>query len=126
MIKDSQLQELGIIQKSYPLSREVIDYVTNEDWPAIDQYFLAAEKPGGALFEFLKEVLSFESIEHIIAIRSAPEDEDGIWHDDGSRILGFSLSITKNHEETVGGHLRFRKKGASNSRVLPLDPWEKC
>jgi hypothetical protein len=122
MILDSELQELGIVQKSYLLPQEVLNYVANEDWFALDQYFLAAEKPGGALFEFLKEVLTFESIEHIIAIRSAPEDEDGIWHDDGSRILGFSLSLTKNYAQTVGGHLRFRKKGDPDFQSITTRP----
>lgn len=122
MIKDHELDEKGIIERSFPLNDEIISLLKAENWRELDQYFLSAEKKGGLLFEFLKPMLDFESIEHIIAIRSAPDDEDGIWHDDGSRILGFSLSLTQNHEKTVGGELRFRPKGAQNYLGLTTRP----
>lgn len=111
MIHNTQLDQEGIIELSFPLPSEVLEMLAQEDWLAIDQYFLKAEITGGPLNKFFKEILDFESIEHIIAIRSEPEDEDGIWHDDGSRILGFSLSLTHNHQNVAGGELRFRKKG---------------
>jgi len=47
--------------------------------------------------EFFQSILDFQFCEHIIAIRKAPGDEEGIWHDDGSRSLGFSLSLNLNH-----------------------------
>lgn len=121
MILDSELIENNIIQKTYPLPPEIIEYAQNENWLAIDQYFLEAERPGGALFEFMKTFLTFTSIEHIISIRTTP-DEDGIWHDDGSRILGFTLSLTENPDKIIGGHLRFRKKGDIDFASLPTRP----
>ncbi len=125
MIKDSELEQNGLIERAFPLSEEIIAMVKAEKWRELDQYFLEAEKAGGALFEFLRPMLEFESIEHIIAIRSAPGDEDGIWHDDGSRILGFSLSLTENHTQVKGGELRFRPKGAQNYQNLTTRPMGK-
>lgn len=122
MIKDSELEHAGLVEKSFPLSAEVIELVKAEKWRELDQYFLAAERPGGILFEYLRPLLDFESIEHIIAIRQAPDDEEGIWHDDGSRILGFSLSLTQNHTQVSGGELRFRPKGAQNYLSLTTRP----
>ena len=112
MILDSELERFGLIEREFPLSEEIIQLVKARNWRELDQYFLAIERKGGLLFEFLRPLLDFQSIEHIIAIRKAPDDEDGIWHDDGSRILGFSLSLTVDHEKVVGGELRFRPKGA--------------
>jgi len=44
----------------------------------------------------------------IISIRSSEEypDEDGIWHDDGSRVLAFSLSLTRHPGKPRSGKLR--------------------
>lgn len=122
MIKDQELENNHIIERQFPLNEEIISLLKAENWRELDQYFLKAEKPGGVLFDFLKPLLDFESIEHIIAIRSAPEDEDGIWHDDGSRILGFSLSLTQNHAQTVGGELRFRPKGLPEYHKIATRP----
>ena len=122
MILDSELIEQNIIQRSYPLPLEIIEYVKAENWLAIDQYFLEAERPGGALFQFMKTFLKFTHIEHIISIRTTPDDEDGIWHDDGSRILGFTLSLTSNPDKIIGGHLRFRKKMEHDFLELPIRP----
>lgn len=122
MIKNPELDAKNIIQVTYPLPALLYDLVEKEDWLAIDQFFLKEELPGGILFEFLSTYLDFSSIEHIIAIRSAPEDEDGIWHDDGSRILGFSLSLTKDYQKTVGGCLRFRPKSEKEYQSIKTRP----
>lgn len=122
MIKDLELEKNHIIERSFPLASEVVDLLAKEKWDELDQYFLLAERPGGLLYEFLAPLLDFESIEHIIAIRSAPDDEDGIWHDDGSRILGFSLSLTQNHEGVRGGELRLRPKGEKDYQTFTTRP----
>jgi hypothetical protein len=115
-LKSIELINEHIIERGFPLNSEILEALENKDWKKIDQIFLDAEKPGGFLFHFMQEFLDFETIEHIIAIRSAPGDEDGIWHDDGSRILGFSLSLTQNHEEVIGGELRFRPKNQKDRK----------
>lgn len=113
MILNSELITSPIIELTFPVTKTLTSLVESEDWRGVDEYFLAAEKPGGELFNFMLPILEFKSIEHIISIR-APDDEDGIWHDDGSRILGFTISLTKNPESIEGGHLCFRKKGQSD------------
>ncbi|MBC7713981.1 MAG: 2OG-Fe(II) oxygenase [Rhizobacter sp.] len=118
MILSRDLEEKNILEVSFPLHPDVINLLHNEDWKSIDQYFLEAAKPGGVLFEFLHTYLTFQSIEHIIAIRSAPDDEDGIWHDDGSRILGFTVSLTEKPELITGGELRFKKKTDSEWQTV--------
>ena len=47
------------------------------------------------IFEFLKQFHDFNFIEFIISIRDSQNEweEDGIWHDDGSRVFAFSLSL---------------------------------
>lgn len=122
VILDSELDIKNIIQKTYPLNPQIIEYVKTENWPAIDQYFLESEKPGGELFQFMTNFLPLTTIEHIISIRCPPGDEDGIWHDDGSRILGFTLSLTLNPAEITGGHLKFRQKNETDFIELPIRP----
>lgn len=122
MIKNQELIDNHIIQKSFPLPPEIKNFLEEENWNAIDDFFLTHEKPHGLLFDFLKEYLEFESIEHIISIRKSP-DEDGIWHDDGSRILGFTLSLTLNPEKIVGGELRFKAKENKEYLSLPIRPY---
>ncbi|MBC7429107.1 MAG: 2OG-Fe(II) oxygenase [Bacteriovorax sp.] len=110
MIFSTELEKYNILEVTYPLPEKIMADLQNENWQAIDQYFLEAGRPGGTLFEFLRCYLVCDSIEHIIAIRSGPDDEDGIWHDDGSRILGFTISLNLNPELITGGELRFKKK----------------
>jgi hypothetical protein len=71
------------------------------------------------IFEELRRYERFSEIEFIISIRPSIRsplqeiDEDGIWHDDGSRVLAFSLSLTLDHAGLEGGRLEIRKRSAS-------------
>jgi hypothetical protein len=113
MILSSELEKNNIIEVIFPIDSNLLQFIIDEDWQSVDQYFLKSSQVGGELYEFLTNFLNFKSIEHIIAIRSAPDDEDGIWHDDGSRLLGFTISLTIHSQSVSGGELRFRKKGDS-------------
>ena len=79
------------------------------------------------IFSKLQNYAKFSQIQFIISIRSSLEqpDEDGIWHDDGSRILAFSLSLTLNPSEIEGGILEIRERGeeSSKSETLPTPPY---
>ena len=79
------------------------------------------------IFDELRKYAEFSEIEFIISIRSSLEypDEDGIWHDDGSRLLAFSLSLTLDHEGVEGGRLEIRKRGSetSPSEVITTPPF---
>ena len=92
----------------------------------MDRLIALETRKGGAIFEELLNFSRFSEIEFIISIRSSLEvpDEDGIWHDDGSRRLAFSLSLTRNPEAIQGGRLEIRRRAerggdASGSEVLP-------
>jgi hypothetical protein len=85
--------------------------------------------PGGYLFEKMNELLpsyfsrSQQKIEHIISLREGPQsiDEEGIWHDDGSRLLAFSLSLNKHYENIKGGQLSLRQKD-QREEVMVIGP----
>lgn len=114
----------GLIETTFPLTEEILSALDSEDWRKLDDLFKEACKPSGILWNFLQQYLDFHGLEHIIAIRSAPDDEDGIWHDDGSRILGFSLSLTKNSDSVVGGLLELKKKDEEMGLSLKTRPLE--
>lgn len=122
MIKNIQLKEHGFVVADFPLEACVQRFVQDKNWKALDQYFLEISKQEGHLYQFLSEYVEFNIIEHIIAIRSSPEDEDGIWHDDGSRTCGFSLSLNLNPESISGGELRFKKKDSPLPEIFPALP----
>lgn len=119
MIKNNQLLDNGHIEVQLPLE-ELYPLIENCDWQNLDQRLLELFKPSGELFKFYKNYVEFDSIEHIIAIRdgSDPDEEDGIWHDDGSRIAAFSISLTKDLDQLIGGELSFRKKGTHAEQKL--------
>ncbi len=118
-IKNPLLEKQGYIAVDFPLEAKVLELLNKEAWKELDQYFIEISKPGGSLRTFLDDYLEYNTLEHIIAIRRPPDDEDGIWHDDGSRFLGFSLSLNRDHENIVGGELRFREKQKRETKVFP-------
>lgn len=123
MIKNKELIEHGYVKTFFPLEEKVRTYVIEKKWKELDQHFLDLSRPGGALRIFLNEFLDYETLEHIIAIRTAPGDDDGIWHDDGSRFSGFSLSLNLHPENIEGGELLFRKKGENEAVIFPPQPY---
>lgn len=104
----------GFYISDFPyLKEETKEMVKNNDWKSLDKYISDLITPNGELFQFLRKFHEFESIEYIIALRdgSNPDEDDGIWHDDGSRVFAFSLSLTLDHLNIQGGKLGMRKKG---------------
>ena len=129
MIKNKSLLENGFIVLDFPLPDLVLNLIHNENWRELDQYFLDISKEDGVLKHFLSEHLDFKILEHIIAIRTDfldnIPDEDGIWHDDGSRFLGFSLSLNLDPLSIAGGELRFRTKNSPTLNVFAPLPYGK-
>lgn len=123
MIINNELISNHIIQRTFPLDESIKELVRNEKWQDIDNYFLNIEKKNGLLFNYLSDFLEFNSIEHIISIRNPPHDEDGIWHDDGSRILGFTLSLTENPDSIIGGDLLFKHKESKDFQRVSIRPF---
>ena len=115
------IKERGYVLDSFHIDPIVKNWVRNEDWPQIDQYFKDLLSPNGELFHYLQKYLPFGKVETMLAVRDSSNDweEDGIWHDDGSREFAISLSLNENPETIEGGVLGFRKKGEENFSEIP-------
>lgn len=100
-------------------SEEILNCVQTANYHELDRQFHLLTAKGGDVFETLKKFCPVKEIEFIISLREAKNDweEDGIWHDDGSRILAFSLSLTI--DPPIGGVLEFRKRGVVQSQKIP-------
>ena len=121
--------ETGFSLQSVDLPPPVLESVLARDWSALDQAIEIETKRGGVIFDTLLQWMDFNQIEFIISIRSSltTPDEDGIWHDDGSRKLAFSLSLTLHPEEIQGGVLEIRKRDRAgtlySSQEIPTPPF---
>lgn len=105
------------IQFNSQINIQLKALVDQENWNEIDHYFQLSTQKDGELFKFLSHFETFKQIEFIISVRDAqnPWEEDGIWHDDGSRKLAFSLSLTENIQNIEGGVLEIRKKNRNKN-----------
>ena len=112
------LETKGFCIIPIPLSEEILKMVESADYPNLDAEFQELTAPNGLVFKTLKQFCPVKEIEFIISLREAKNDweEDGIWHDDGSRILAFSLSLTT--QMPKGGVLEFRQKGEAISQKI--------
>ena len=121
------LQADGYFLKPIGLPEKVRRHVAERNWKALDEAIQQETRPGGVIFEELLTYTHFKEIEFIISIRSSLEfpDDDGIWHDDGSRVLAFSLSLTLDHLGVEGGRLEVQKRGqlAPVSKIIPTPPF---
>jgi hypothetical protein len=108
----AELSSQGYFLTRIPLPPAIGAAVTTRDWAGLDRLLQLETRPGGAIFEALRPHAKFSEIEFIISIRSSIEapDEDGIWHDDGSRVLAFSLSLTPDPGAIEGGKLEIRRR----------------
>lgn len=86
--------------------------IESENWALLDSLAFGALDIGGDLRKVLEKYCPVHKIEHLLSLRSAP-DEDGIWHDDGSRDLAFSLSLSLEPFDGKGLSLRIRGDEAS-------------
>ena len=126
MIKNINLNHQGHDLLDFYLDDNFKELVINKNWAKLDKCVFELTAAGSPLHQLLRLQLDFTSIEHLIAIRSAPDDEDGIWHDDGSRILGFSLSLNLEPDNIIGGQLLFKSKENNLDPVIyPPQPWGK-
>lgn len=113
------LPECGFILTSVDIDQVLHNFVANERFEEIDNYFTAATSKDGFLFNFLSSYEDFREIEFIISLRDSNNEweEDGIWHDDGSRKLAFSLSLIDSNN-IEGGKLEIRKIGSTTSNII--------
>lgn len=121
MLKRPELFINGFHLAHLPLPPELKILVEKENWVQVDALVKKLVSEEGSLYNFLKTYHEFNSIEFIISIRDAVNDweEDGIWHDDGSRVFAFSLSLTFQPDTIEGGNLGIRKKGEEMNMQIP-------
>lgn len=116
-------EQNAFIRTQVVLTDTIMKHVHNENWKLLDKEFLFLTGPDQALFNFFKTYLpQLKSIEFIINIRDADNDyeEDGIWHDDGSRELAFSIGLNQMPKNIEGGKLNIRKKNTTEQQeILP-------
>lgn len=113
--------ENGYRIEKFDLPDSVRADVLKEDWHSVENTFFKLCAPGGEIFANLQKYFSFSKIEIMISIRESKNEweEDGIWHDDGSRIFAFSLSLTIDPSQIQGGNLEIRRMGSQISALLP-------
>lgn len=119
MLHNPELFSSGYHLSFIAISDDIKTLVREEKWNEVDAHFKRLTSKGGTLYNFLKKYHDFESIEFIISVRDAENDweEDGIWHDDGTRVFAFSLSLTE--DPIVGGRLGIRRIGEENYTQIP-------
>ena len=118
---DERFLRNGYEVRDFKLPTSLLEDLKKEKWNEVDRQMAKLLSPKGSLFQLLSTYKNFDCIEHIVAIRNPPDDE-GIWHDDGSRKLAFSLSLTEFPSLIKGGALHIRKKGSSNQVVITPRP----
>lgn len=96
--------------------------VVTQRWDEVDTQVARLVQPGGELFGRISRYIPIISTEFIISIRDSrdPDQEDGIWHDDGSRRLAFTWSLTT--EPIEGGVLGIRAVGQLAAPVMIPTP----
>ena len=106
--------------------------VQDADYDGLYKECLMAIKSGhwlGNLLESLTiEILGQSSftVELMLAKRSGPQDkeEEGIWHDDASRDLAFSLSLNDSPDLIEGGLIGLRRKDEPEApSFIPTQKW---
>lgn len=119
MSLSSAIRSDGYVIVRPELPEWIREQVIQRNWVELDRCVGRETLPDGAIFRELRKYSDFSQIEFIISIRSSriEPDEDGIWHDDGSRVLAFSLSLTLEPHKIEGGRLEIRKKALDLSQV---------
>lgn len=120
LVASTRLSDHGFELHDFPIPEFVRAWVKERKWEDVDQYFKKTTAPDGDLFHYLQRFHPFSQIETMLSIRDSRNEweEDGIWHDDGSRVLAFSLSLTISPDEIMGGRLGIRKVGTVKAEMV--------
>jgi hypothetical protein len=118
-----QIFSQGYFLAQVVLPGSIYENVKRRDWKTVDELIHREVQKDGVLFKELTKYSTFSEIEFIISIRSSlvEPDEDGIWHDDGSRVLAFSLSLTLDHRSIEGGKLGLRKRVRDSDQFVEIE-----
>lgn len=121
MLKQPELFKNGFYLLTFDLDPAVKEWVSSGQWERVDRYFIDQTSPAGSIFKKLSDFHDFSSIETMISIRESVNEweEDGIWHDDGSRVFAFSLSLNIDSQTIKGGTLELRRKNEPSMASIP-------
>lgn len=116
-----RLYKQGFVILNTKISQEISSFCYEKKWQSLDDTIKEEVLKGSDLFKTLNYFHPISSIEFIISLRESINDweEDGIWHDDGSRVIAFSLSLTHPEEIKEGGVLKVRKKNSEQAIDIP-------
>jgi Rps23 Pro-64 3,4-dihydroxylase Tpa1-like proline 4-hydroxylase len=121
IITSPLLLQQGWLKFSIELPKAIEQNVKEQDYDQLDAEVAKLLDGNGLLGQKLSELLNIEKTEFILTLRQPPDDEDGIWHDDGSRELAFSLGLNLEVQQIIGGELELRqKKGDLSYQFSPL------
>lgn len=118
-IYSRELKENGHLVREIKLPDQWRIWVDEKNFFKLDSAVGDELKDGGFLHQVLASMGSFSKVEHILSLRTSPGDEDGIWHDDGSRNFAFSLGLNLAAQRITGGELNFRLKGSHDTQAFP-------
>ena len=113
------LKEQGYFTAQLELDETLRELANQKKLIELDHEFETLTQYKGGLRDFLNFFCEYTDIEYIVSYRSGdnPDEEDGIWHDDGSRKLAYTISLTT--EEIEGGELLIRTKNSPTYSTLP-------
>jgi len=119
----------ALVIKKVVLPDTIKRAVKEQNWNLLDEEFTKLVKPNAPFFNELKHFFpEIKEVEFIISLRSSlnEHEEDGIWHDDGSRVFAFSLGLNLGPEKIKGGKLLLRKKGEESYQELASPKYGEC
>lgn len=120
----------AFIEEEVVLNDTFKNLIIKNDWNNLDKECNKLIQKDGQLYKKLKNLYpKLELIEYILSLREAenPYEEDGVWHDDGSRNLAFSLGLNLEPSKIYGGELLLRKKNCQKSQItIPPILYGKC
>ena len=117
----SHISKNGYIKEKLNLENCWIEAVEAQNWQTLDQLCFQMLKKGD-LRKRLSKIVKISQVEHILSLREEP-DEEGIWHDDGSRKLAFSVSLNLIPQSITGGQLEMRPMN-SKENITTLENLE--
>lgn len=118
-----ELKDKGFIKFHYGFPNEFKQAATSCNWEEVDRLIFKYLQEGGYLHQIISKYQEFYFTEHIIALRHAESDEEGIWHDDGSREIAFTWSLNDD-PELCGGELLFKSKHLEDLTAISPPPME--
>jgi hypothetical protein len=121
LLKEPSILETGFKIINFPGYLSLLELSKQKNWVELDRTFAGLIKKGSFFNSLFQKFVNFNQIEYIINHRVAENDEDGIWHDDGSRLMAFSISLNLDPKSIFGGELLLRSKENAGT-VTKLGP----